>query len=180
MTKLETLLELIDPDRTLDHFEGQADQALNSFSYCKAAVDSRPEFERILAELVCHVDNMGRKVKRPVFHEMDYVSARQAIINHYGADGVKIAFELSEQGVDGGFYGVLKSVAQETAQQYARSVIAHRIDTFLKDLSADQLMAVAQEYQKNSAIFCLPSFPRQAPAFWRFTLRPCYPNTPTC
>ena len=68
------------------------------------------------------------------------------MIEEYGVNGEKAAFEMVRTGTEGGLYRVLKAVAGRIIADCAENKIAARISNFWETLSIDERLAVSQEY----------------------------------
>ena len=67
----------------------------------------------------------------------------------YGDQADKAAFEMARTGVEGGLYGVLKTVAQLMVEEYAGNEIRARAGAFWNGLSLDEKLEVPTEYIKK-------------------------------
>jgi hypothetical protein len=149
MTKLEILLKKIDPEKTIQPIFQDMDRSINTLKLEKAAVNTREEFETCLANFIYHSDkySLGRKMQ--VNKEFDYHRCKQFLIDEYGPNGVNIAFEIAQTGVDGGLYAVLKAIAARLANYFARNVIRYEVHEYCKNMTVDERMAAAKEYREK-------------------------------
>ena len=144
-TKLERLLESIDPDRTLNDVSRRADQAVNSFN-ASGSISNWTDFEEALGKFYCHVENTILRINRSFNHGMDWGRCSQLLNEEFGSSGYKAAFEMVRTGTEGGLYSVLKAVARRMSEKYAQNEISARISNFWNNLSVDEQLAVATEY----------------------------------
>jgi hypothetical protein len=145
-TRLERLLETIDPARTLDEVSNRVDHAFNTFSSTEAVITNWDDFEAILARFFCHVENVILRIDRSVDPGMDWGRSSQLLREEYGPSGDKAAFEMARTGAEGGLYAVLKTIARRMAEQYAGREISARISHFWNELSVDEQLAATTEY----------------------------------
>jgi len=68
------------------------------------------------------------------------------LLKEYGLNGDKAAFEMARTGVEGGFYSVLKAVANRMMEEYIGNEITAKISSFWYALSTDEKFAVTEEY----------------------------------
>ena len=147
-TKLDRLLESIDPDLTLDQVSARVDEALNSFQLGSGILEDWQEFRTVLAGFFRHVETRVLRI-RPSFSgdpDIDWGRCRNLLRGQYGANGEKAAFEMARTGVEGGIYGVLEAVAGQMIYEYAGNEISAKIAHFWQTLSTDEKLAVSQEY----------------------------------
>jgi len=147
-TKLDRLLESIDPDLTLDQVSARVDEALNSFGLESGIIEDWQEFRTVLAEFFRHVENHILRI-RPSFSgnpDIDWGRCCNLLRGQYGANGEKAAFEMARTGVEGGIYGVLETVAGQMIYEYAGNEIAAKTAHFWQTLSTGEKLAVSQEY----------------------------------
>ena len=147
-TKLDLLLESIDPARTLDQVSARVDEALNSFRVKSGIIEDWQGFRTILAKFFRHVENfiLGINPAWSSDPDMDWGRCYKLLIKEYGANGEKAAFEMVRTGAERGLYGVLKAVARQMTDEYAGNEIAARISNFWEALSTDEQLAASQEY----------------------------------
>jgi len=147
-TKLDRLLESIDPALTLDQVSARVDEALNSFQVQSGIMEDWGEFRVVLTGFYRHVENAILKIPsfRSSYPDIDWGRCRQALIKQYGANGEKAAFEMARTGTEQGLYGVLKTIARRMADDYAGNEISARISNFWEGLSTDEKLAASLEY----------------------------------
>jgi len=150
-TKLDKLIEIIDPSQTLDPESARVDEALNLFLpklNNLNIIHNRDDFRTLLAGFYCHVENIifhihpPRKAN-PVF---DWYRCKNMLEKEYGSNGEDIAFDMARTNIGGGLYAVLKVVAGGMADEYASNYIGSRVSDFWKSLSAKEKVAVSKEY----------------------------------
>ena len=147
-TKLDQLLESIDPARTLDQVSARVDQALNSFRVKSGIIKDWGEFQTVLTGFYRHVENVVLRI-RPSWspdRDIDWGRCCQLLVKEYGINGEKASFEMVRTGTEQGLYGVLKAIARRMINEYAENEIAAKISNFWEDLSTDEKLAVSQEY----------------------------------
>jgi hypothetical protein len=147
-TKLDRLLESIDPDITLDQISARVDDALNSFRVKAGIIEDWEGFRTVLAEFFCHLRNyiLRMNPSRSVDRDFDWGLCCQLLVKEYGANGEKAAFEMVRTGAERGLYGVLKGLARQMMDEYAGNEITARISNFWEALSTGEKLAASQEY----------------------------------
>ena len=147
-TKLDRLLESIDPARTLDQVSARVDEALNSFKVKSGIIEDWEEFRTVLTKFYRHVENVVLRIQplRSLAPDIDWGRCCKLLIEEYGPSGEKASFEIVRTGAEQGLYGVLKAVARRMVDGYAGNEIAARISNFWETLSTDEKVAVSREY----------------------------------
>ena len=147
-SKLEQLLESIDPERTLDEVASRADRAIDSFRVDSGGTRSHDEFKECMARFLCHVENALLRINPPRSFDLEFDWGRCTDIlrQEYGPTGFMAAFEIASTGTEGGMYSILKAVARRLSEQYAGNEISARISRYWNDLSADAMIASSKEY----------------------------------
>ena len=112
-TKLDQLLDSIDPDRVLSPVSARVDEAINTFPIRIAQIVDWNQFKRHLTDFVVHVEQKGLRLRAPVRMSAEFEWGRcvHMLIAKYGRDGDKVSFDLARTGKDGGLYEVEKKVA---------------------------------------------------------------------
>lgn len=139
MSKLNDLLERIDPTRTIERFSSILDGVLNSFAYPVSPIDDYSEFRGILGKFCWQVEScmMGSCSEMLADDDMIEGAALMVLFEAYGSRDAKPAYIVAKSGVDGGIYGVLKKVGQAIAKKYTDRQIRAEVDSFLCELSED-------------------------------------------
>jgi len=147
-TKLDKLLESIDPSRTFDKVFADVDRAVNSFHIRQGSIDDFEQYENCIASSCRHIETEVLKYGPGVPYEKEfYWSQCSNILNHkFGSDGWKNGFDMVRTGKAGGLYRILKLIADKMAKKYAQDEISARINFYLNDLTTDEQLAAADEY----------------------------------
>jgi len=147
-TKLDRLLESIDPARTMDHVSVRVDKAINSFSMEYGIIKDWKRFKSVLKEFFRHTENvvLGVPDFRSTDSNADWGRCVRLLIKEYGPNGEKAAFEMVRTGAQGGLYEVFKSVAMQMIEDYAGNEIRAKISRFWHSLSVDEQLAATDEY----------------------------------
>ena len=150
-TKLDRLLEEIDPSRTLDKVSAKVDEALNSFTVTKATIKSYDEFRDFFTKFFLHVET--------VYHRLppDFLDYRKFPWNEkaaflekaFGQGGELAAFQIAKTGKEGGLYGLLKKVADQMVEERAQPMISACIFHYTESSSVDELLAAPYEYLRK-------------------------------
>ena len=148
-TKLDRLLEAIDPRRVFEVVDRRADEAVNSFRAPAACIEQWEDFERCMGAFFRHVENRVLELGSGLVGDetMDWARCREAPVRIYGANGgEKAAFEMARTGAEGGLYGVLKAVAETMAREYAGNEVRAKIHEYWSGLTADEMLSATEEY----------------------------------
>jgi len=147
-TRLNRLLESIDPGVTLDQVSARIDEALNSFNMESGIIQKWDEFKRVLTRFHWHVQKaiLRTRLSRTPDPEIEWGRCCGILLKEYGLNGEKAAFELARTGAEGGLYRVLKSVARRMIDEYAGNEISAKICHFWHGLSVDEQLAATEEY----------------------------------
>jgi len=150
-TKLDKLIEIIDPSQTLDLEAARVNEALNLFLpklNNRNIIQNRDDFKTLMADFYCHVGNVifhTRPPRKPQ-PDFDWYRSKNMLEKEYGSNGEDIAFDMARTNIGGGLYAVLKVVAGGMVDEYASNYIGSRVSDFLKSLSVDEKLAAIQEY----------------------------------
>jgi len=146
-TKLEKLLDSIDPDRTSEVTFRRANEAINAFD-TPARLKRWDDFKACMGSFCSHVEAYVLSLHEPIPVAPDYYWSRgvRILLKIYGINGEKAAFEMARTGNDGGLYAVLKAVAMHIADEYAHNEIAARICDYWEGLSLEEQLAASTEY----------------------------------
>ncbi len=147
-TKLDELLDRIDPAVTIDKVSARVDMAFNSFRARPEVVSQRDEFRSVMANFYCHIENTVLNISphRKPDLKFDWGRCDQMLEKEYGSNGENIAFDMARTSIGGGLYSVLKAVARQMADEYAGNQISSRVSEFWNALSVDEKIAVPLEY----------------------------------
>ena len=147
-TQLDRLLESIHPRRTLIETARRADEALNSFPINRSQITDWDEFRDCVAAFYQHVlcGVLGITGTPELDRDFSEGLGLNVLIEAYGPNGEKAAFEMARTGTEGGLYAVLKKIARSIAHQYAQREISARVSSYVRSLSAAEEMAAADEY----------------------------------
>ena len=144
-SQLDRLLESLDPSRNLDQVSARVDRAVNSFQLESGVIDRWSDYQELMTEFYCHVENIILRIERPS-SEFDWSRCVDLLQQAYGQNGYKTAFDMVRTGLDGGLYAVLKEVASRMIKNYAGNEISARINHFWNDLSVQEQLATMDEY----------------------------------
>lgn len=147
-TRLERLLEEISPGRTLDVLSARVDAALNCFHMTQAKITRWEEFTDYLGRFRQHLDTVLLHLREPIDVPAAYHWQRcvPVLIDLFGRNGEKAAFEMARTGADGGLYAVLQAVARKVADQYATNEVSARVLDYWKSLDTEGKFAAMSEY----------------------------------
>ena len=157
-TKLDKLLQSIDPSRVFDKVSADVDRAVNSFPMRRAKIEDWEDYQEFLAGFFRHIESVVLRLGSKAPHAKDIYWARCSNIleKKYGQNGFKTAFEMVRTGKNGGLYRILKIIADQMTENYAQNEISGRITYYLEELTIDEKLAAADEYH-NKFGHLLPS-----------------------
>ena len=147
-SKLENLLEKIDPENTYDKVSAHVNNAFNSFQLKKSLITNISKFQEIGAEFHCHLQNKILQLNPPMIldFEMDWDRFHNLLVIIYGQNGEKTAFDIAISGKEGGLYTVLKTVADRMIEESASAMISSKIFDFLDSLTINEKILAVNEY----------------------------------
>jgi len=147
-TSLDRLLDRIHPKRTLDQVDARIDEAINTFDVRRGVIGRWEDFKDCLARFLIHLETrvLCLRAYPEISPEFSWGRCARLLLDEYGMNGDKYAFEAARTGNEGGLYAVLKAVARRTAQEYARNEISALINTFVNGLTVEEQLAASQEY----------------------------------
>jgi hypothetical protein len=148
-TKLDKLLERIDPVNTLDRYEARVYAAFNSFPIPRDGMPTEAEFDDLLGRLEFHLLTVQQDSTRPYpaqDHDFWCGQMHARLRQLYGQRGERVAWEMARTGIDGGLYGVLKALVDHFARQWAERIIASEIANYYQALTVDERLAAPGEY----------------------------------
>ena len=147
-TKLDKILDSIDPTLTLDQVSARVDDAVNSFQVGTAAIDDWATFKAILTRFFRHVENFILQIKhfRSPNPDIDWGRCCRLLMQEFGPSGEKASFEMARTGKEGGIYAVLKAIAKRMIREYGQNEIMAKANTFWEGLTLDEKMTIPNEY----------------------------------
>ena len=150
-TKLERLLNKLDPVNNLNQVSFRVDKAINSFRVQSYLISRWEEFKEVLARFYCHTESAILQIKPPrkSHPEIDWGRCCRLLMQEYGSNGEKAAFEIIRTGKEGGLYAVLKNISQKMINEYSGNEIKVRISRFWDELSIDERLSACDEYIKK-------------------------------
>jgi hypothetical protein len=158
-TKLDVLLDQIDPSRTLEDVGSRVNNAVNQFSLNSGAITDYNRFEQFLSNFVRHIENKVLRIPGAIpSSPFDWAKCSNILKKEYGINGHKTAFEMARSGIRGGLYEVLKKIATHLANDYAQKEISARVSHFWNALSMQDQFAVIEEYAQKYGRLLPPDF----------------------
>lgn len=150
-TKLDMLLQSIDPSRTLDKVAGDVDRAINSFSRKRAVIGTWDEYVSFFADFYRHLETVVLRVRggSPNDKEFQWGQCIRLLNKAFGPSGYKAAFEMVRTGKEGGLYRVLKTLADQMAEEYSQNEISARISYYWDSLTLNEKLAASDEYLRK-------------------------------
>ena len=158
-TRLDRLLEQIDPCRVMNEVSLRVDDAINRFAFTEGSINDYDRFEQVLSTFVRHLENQVLRLPSDFTPtSYDWTTCVRLLEREYGHQDHKVAFEMASTGVDGGLYEVLKKVAKHLSQDYSQNEISARVHGFWNSLSMDDQFAVIDEYAEKFSRFLPTSY----------------------
>ena len=147
-TKLDRLLESIDPSRTIDQVSADVDLAVNSYTISRTNIRDWDEYEKCIADFCQYIETSVLKIGASVTKYREFYWSRcvNIINNEFGPSGIKTAFEMVKTGKEGGLYRILKIIADHMAQTYAQNEISARISDYWNHMMVNEQLAATDEY----------------------------------
>jgi len=146
-TRLEELIESIDPSRTIDRVSTAVDDAFNSFEYDNP-INSFDDYEDYMAKFVFHVEAGVLRFGSNVPYNKDFWLARYSdlVTKGHGYDAWKMNYEKILTGRDGGTYQLLKDVAAMILTDRSGREISARVGRFWNSLTDDEKLETVDEF----------------------------------
>jgi hypothetical protein len=148
MSKLDRLLEYISPQKTIEQIYNLANEAIGSFDFDEATVDSWEEFKLCMAKFSKHLDEKVLRLKNPLDIPLTeyWRFCILPLTRIYGSNGNITAFTMANTGNEGGLYAVLKAFAMQRAEEYTKNEISAKVHFYWQGLSIDEKLQAADEY----------------------------------
>jgi hypothetical protein len=139
MSKLDDLLNKIDPHKTIDRCDSLLDRALNSYEYSNNALRDFNQFTKVMGDFYWHVESTMLGVGKSIAmdEEMRQGFAYQTLNEIYGSHGMNAAFSMAQSGVENGLYGVLKKMGQAISKKHMENQISVAVAQFINELMDD-------------------------------------------
>jgi len=167
-SKLELLLDSIDPRRTLDGVARYVDEAVNSFPFGSIQVESgtelRDEMVRFWRHLQPRMLGLGTN-PLPECGPFEWEHCKRTLNAVYSnKTGWRTALDIARSGVEGGLTGVCRRFAERMMTEYVEQLIDAGVQSFWHGLSADERIAAAKEYVATYADVLPAAFVNKHPA----------------
>ena len=146
-TKLEILLEKIDPVNTIDKYEKRLNQALNDYRRENNIVESWDEFEEVLVGFFQIASQYGYSVSG-ITADRKFLSgmALDLLSNEYPRDTRNTVYDIMTSGTEGGVYQIIKVMSRVLAEQLSQRVIGSYVLEYWNSLSVQEQLAAPDEY----------------------------------
>ncbi len=149
-TKLERLLQEIDPSRTIDPVERRIDAALARYQRQTNRVASWEEMETSLADMVQlgrnAALNLPAETSQNQHTELDFQMAMQYLAREHSHDTYRMVYDIMSSGAEGGVFAISRTLARLMAADFSQNEINGRVQAFWDSLPADEKLAAAEEY----------------------------------
>lgn len=149
-TKLEELMERIDPSHTIDRVSAAVDDAFNSFRN-NSPIKSFEDYQEYMSRFVGHIESVVLKFGSNVPFKKDFWLARyeDLVKNEQSPDAWKWNYEKILTGKDGGTYKLLKDVAAMILKDRSGREISARIWRFWESLTDGEKMETVDEFLRK-------------------------------
>jgi hypothetical protein len=147
-SKLDRLLDSIDPSRSFDEVSARVDQAVNDFTMRTSTITDWSAYQIFLADFLRHVESVVLRLGAgaPDDREIYWSRCSNILDEEFGPSGFKMAFEMVRTGKEGGLYRVLKTLAEKMVDYYVQNEIHGRVNKYLEQLTVEEQLAAADEY----------------------------------
>lgn len=149
--KLDSLLDHIDPERTLEEADRCIDSALNSFQVPAAVISRWEDFRGCLLRFHRHAEQkiLGIADSLPGNEQFHWGRCLGALHKAFGRNGEKAAFEIARTGVEGGMRHVLREVAKVMSGGYSDEWVAGWVSNYWNSLSLAEKRIAPGEYLRR-------------------------------
>lgn len=146
-TELDLLISRIDSSKTIDVDERRINEAITSFDWNKATVDSFDEHKKCLADFMRELYSHEFLTGNIDFDtDFGYGLALQRLEREYTGNVLQTVYEIMSTGSEGGVYKILRSLGRLVAEEFSRNAIGAYVSEFWSNLSTDEKLAVSDEY----------------------------------
>ena len=146
-TKLEILLEQIDPVNTIDKEEKRLNQAIESFNRGRNTVQSWEEFDQCLADFVRIAFQHATTIQNiPGEDEFLYSLAMDYLKQEFPNDTQNTVYDIMSTGAEGGVYKIIKLISRFMAEQFSQRIISSYVLDYWESLSVNEQLAAPDEY----------------------------------
>lgn len=150
-TDLKTLIEVIDPSKTIDPFERQINEAYAKFTLTSNTVSSVDECHQVLSDLI----RIGRNAAFNAPEDagdcllVNYWEAMVYLPKEFPQSTELTVIDIMISGQEGGVHYIMNVLAREMAFEYSRNVIDSHVMKFWDSLSWDEKLALPEKYIKE-------------------------------
>ena len=147
-TPLDRLLDAIHPARTHDVVQRHVDETINSFRIVSNIVTDAIEYHDIVCRFTHRLDSrLGLlPADMPVANSVLWERASRLLRESYGPRGEIAAYEIQRVGAEAGLLGILRRMASQAAEERIEADVDAWVTAFCDRLSADEYLAVGEEY----------------------------------
>jgi len=148
-TKLDKILDEIDPSRTIDDVENLINNAFASYYREKNTVDSWNEIEPCLADIFRTLENAALSIGGEFRGNVGFDGSRamHLLSQEYGSN--QTVYDIMLSGAEGGIYSILKALARLMAEEYSRNEIGARVSDWWESLSTEEKLEAPDEYLRK-------------------------------
>ena len=146
-TRLEDLIESIDPSRTIDRVSAAVDDAFNSFRN-DDPITTFDEYCEYMSKYVQHIEQIVLGFRSNDSYDKEFFWTRYSNLVNSGSDpeAWKWNYEKITTGQDGGIYKILKDVAAKILEDRSKREISARIWNLWNSLTDDEKLDTVDEF----------------------------------
>ena len=148
-TRLDRLLDSLNPSYTIDEINRRADAALESFQLKPVRLIQWTEFQCWFVCLCRHIEGgiLGLQGGTPDSGlDFDWGRFVSILTKAFGSEGPKAAFEIARMNCEAGVTGLARRIAQVLADQHIQNQIEELVWQYWNSLSVDEKLAAADLY----------------------------------
>lgn len=149
-TRLEELIERIDPSNIIDRVSIAVDEAFNSFRYDRP-IESFDDYQEYMTEFVQHIEQIviGFRTTHPVAKDFFWGRYSTLVNKKQGPDAWKMNYEKVLTGKGGGTYQLLKDVAAMILEEQSGRQISTKVWNFWNSLDNDEKLDTVDEFLRK-------------------------------
>ena len=147
-TKLQRVLDDIDPSKTIDPIERKINQALSNFKIQSNTVKSMDEAEALLARFVQAARNAAVGAPADAFADdgINYTQAIHYLSKEYPDQTEYAVRDIMLTGAEGGISQILRAIARAMAEEIALNGIKYDVEEFWNSLSVQEQIKMPDLY----------------------------------
>ncbi|MCH9008277.1 hypothetical protein IIA29_09775 [candidate division KSB1 bacterium] len=147
-SKLQHLLQDIDPAKTIDVVEQRINRVLGNYQRDKNSVDSWADYKACLAQFLQAARNAALRLSDDVGRDLEanFGSALHYLARAYPGNTLQTVYSMMQSGAEGGVYKIVTTLARLMAEEFAQNEINARISHYWLNLTVEEQLAAGDEY----------------------------------